>query len=198
MAPGVRTKSEADRKEQILTAARKVFREKGYEAANVSDIVGEAGVAQGTFYLYFPSKKDAVVELAWRPMEEMAQRVGAAANQAASFEERLRAVTRTAFQVAGQFPDLCRLIHHGADSALEEVKQSSMIQGMQQGMVKMFEEARDGGEMEPIDPEVATQLLFMMFPAAMQEAYRFDDGRDAKRIEEGFTQMVVSAFVRRC
>ena len=33
---------------------RKVLREKGYDSTTVSDIVKEAGVAQGTFYLYFP------------------------------------------------------------------------------------------------------------------------------------------------
>ena len=42
---------------QILNAAKRVFARKGFHAANVSDIVKEAGIARGTFYLYFTSKR---------------------------------------------------------------------------------------------------------------------------------------------
>ena len=58
-----RTETEAVRRAQLLTAARDVFREKGYDGARVSEIVQRAGVAQGTFYLYSPSKPDAAVAL---------------------------------------------------------------------------------------------------------------------------------------
>jgi AcrR family transcriptional regulator len=45
------------RREQILAAARKVFSLKGYHASSVADILDEASIARGTFYLYFPSKR---------------------------------------------------------------------------------------------------------------------------------------------
>lgn len=45
-------------KQKLLKAACAVFREKTYEKAKVSDIVARAEVAQGTFYLYFKTKKD--------------------------------------------------------------------------------------------------------------------------------------------
>ena len=45
------------RQDQILDAAKRVFARKGFHAANVSDIVKEAGIARGTFYLYFTSKR---------------------------------------------------------------------------------------------------------------------------------------------
>jgi len=44
-------------RERLLTAATEVFAAKGYIATRVSDIVRQAGVAQGTFYLYFKSKQ---------------------------------------------------------------------------------------------------------------------------------------------
>lgn len=42
---------------KLSQAAIEVFGERGYHAARVSDIVGRAGVAQGTFYLHFESKE---------------------------------------------------------------------------------------------------------------------------------------------
>jgi AcrR family transcriptional regulator len=56
------TRRRSERRNQILAAARKVFSLKGYHASSVADILGEAGIARGTFYLYFPSKR-AVFEL---------------------------------------------------------------------------------------------------------------------------------------
>lgn len=50
-------------KQKLFEAACRVFREKTYEKAKISDIVGEAEVAQGTFYLYFKSKKECLNEL---------------------------------------------------------------------------------------------------------------------------------------
>jgi AcrR family transcriptional regulator len=46
-----------ERRLDLLEAARKVFAEKGIPAATVSDVTEAAGVAKGTFYLYFESKE---------------------------------------------------------------------------------------------------------------------------------------------
>ncbi|MFH1619773.1 MAG: TetR/AcrR family transcriptional regulator [bacterium] len=46
------------RRQQILDASIKVLSRKGYRSASISDMVFEAGVARGTFYLYFDSKAE--------------------------------------------------------------------------------------------------------------------------------------------
>lgn len=46
------------RRRQLLGAARHLFLAKGFSHTSVSAIVREAGVAQGTFYLYFKGKQD--------------------------------------------------------------------------------------------------------------------------------------------
>jgi AcrR family transcriptional regulator len=53
------------RRQQLLQAATWVFARKGYRRAGISDIIARAGVARGTFYLYFNSKEQvflAIVE----------------------------------------------------------------------------------------------------------------------------------------
>lgn len=57
-APTKRELQKEERRKQILAAALKVFSEKGYHAANVSDVAAEAGVSQGTIYWYFESKEE--------------------------------------------------------------------------------------------------------------------------------------------
>lgn len=57
-----------------MRAAREVFAARGYHAAGVSDIIQKAGVARGTFYNYFESKR-AIFQAV---LEELMASVGAA------------------------------------------------------------------------------------------------------------------------
>lgn len=52
-----------DRRVELLSAAADVFVQKGFHEAKVSDVVAAAGVAQGTFYLYFKNKTDVLQQL---------------------------------------------------------------------------------------------------------------------------------------
>jgi AcrR family transcriptional regulator len=52
-----------ERRAQLVAAAREVFGQKGYHAATVDDITRAAGVAKGTFYLYFQEKREIYYEL---------------------------------------------------------------------------------------------------------------------------------------
>ena len=192
-----RTQSEAQRRRQILSAARSVFDEKGYESATVSDIVRMAGVAQGTFYLYFDSKKDIVVELARKPMADMADRLRRALIGDESFEETLRQFVRTGFEVGFENPDLCRLMHMGSEQteAHKQLEVESEVMQMARGM---FQRAIDAGDMSPMDPAVAIGMFHAIVSGAMQLAFATDPP-PASRQEIGRVteEIVVSAFVAR-
>ena len=54
----------AERKQQLLDAAARLFAEQGYAATRVVDIVDAAGVAKGLFYWYFDNKEALFRELA--------------------------------------------------------------------------------------------------------------------------------------
>jgi AcrR family transcriptional regulator len=56
-------KKTKERREQILKAGEKIFTEKGYAAATIPEIAQSAGVAAGTIYLYFPSKRELFIEV---------------------------------------------------------------------------------------------------------------------------------------
>jgi AcrR family transcriptional regulator len=57
------TLAKAERRAQILAAARNVFSRLGYHQATIDHVVAEAGVARGTFYLYFDDKRAVFSEL---------------------------------------------------------------------------------------------------------------------------------------
>lgn len=55
--------SKEDRRAQILGVARKEFARRGYHSTTIEDIVAAAGIARGTFYLYFADKRGVFEEL---------------------------------------------------------------------------------------------------------------------------------------
>ncbi len=59
-----------DKRQAILRAATKVFARKGYFNSKVADVAGEAGIADGTVYLYFKSKDEILHSIFDRAMEE--------------------------------------------------------------------------------------------------------------------------------
>lgn len=59
-----------DKREAILRAAIKVFAGRGYFNSKVADIAGEAGIADGTVYLYFKSKDEILHSIFDRAMAE--------------------------------------------------------------------------------------------------------------------------------
>lgn len=48
---------------RIMDAARTMFARKGFDATNVSDIVGKIKMSQGTFYYHFEDKKAVLLEM---------------------------------------------------------------------------------------------------------------------------------------
>lgn len=72
------SKKPEERRQEILDVAELLFRQRGFENVQVSDIVASLGVAQGTFYYYFTSKDDAlraILERNWAAFAEMASRM---------------------------------------------------------------------------------------------------------------------------
>jgi TetR/AcrR family fatty acid metabolism transcriptional regulator len=86
-----------DKRERILSAAERIFARHGFFAAKVSDVAKEAGVADGTIYLYFKSKDDLLISLFERRMLELTQALTAAIAGKPP-REQLRAFIRTYLQ----------------------------------------------------------------------------------------------------
>ena len=95
-----------DKREAILRAAIKVFAGKGYFNSKVADIAGEAGIADGTVYLYFKSKEEILHSIFDRAMEEF---ISEGKREIAEIEEadkRLRRIAELHLERLGADRDL--------------------------------------------------------------------------------------------
>jgi len=77
-APATPRGPSGDKRERILEASERIFARRGFFHARVSEIAREAGVADGTIYLYFKSKDDLLISLFESRMERVTQALTAA------------------------------------------------------------------------------------------------------------------------
>jgi AcrR family transcriptional regulator len=63
------------RRASVLRHAKRIFARKGYHRTNITDIITRAGIARGTFYLYFRNKRELFEELLAQALGELNQRI---------------------------------------------------------------------------------------------------------------------------
>ena len=93
-----------DKRERILAAAERVFARHGFFAAKVSDVAKEAGVADGTIYLYFKNKDDLLISLFENRMQQVNAALRSAVAKSKGPIEQLRTFIRTYLQLVHDEP----------------------------------------------------------------------------------------------
>lgn len=73
-----RAREKAQRRQEILQAARQEFFERGFHAPTVDDVAARAEVSKGTIYLYFVSKEEILAHLLLEGLELLLEEMQAA------------------------------------------------------------------------------------------------------------------------
>jgi TetR/AcrR family fatty acid metabolism transcriptional regulator len=103
-------KGSGDKRERILSAAERIFARHGFFAAKVSDVAKEAGVADGTIYLYFKSKDDLLISLFERRMAQVNATLREAIGSLSSPVDQLRAFILAYLQLVHDEPDAAEVL----------------------------------------------------------------------------------------
>lgn len=82
------------REDEIVAAAGRIFREKGYHATSVRDIAESVGLLKGSLYHYIRSKDDLLARLFDGLLEDTVRELEAIAAREADAETRLGAMVR--------------------------------------------------------------------------------------------------------
>lgn len=82
---------------QIIDAAVIIIAENGYHQAQVSKIARQAGVADGTIYLYFKNKEDILISLFQEKMGDFVERIRLKTAGIESAVEKLLVLVETHF-----------------------------------------------------------------------------------------------------
>jgi AcrR family transcriptional regulator len=150
--------SKGDRsRRRILAAAEDVFAEFGYHEASIVKITEAAGVAQGTFYLYFPSKKAIFAELLLDLNQRVRQAMTEGTRGARNRAEAERGGFAGFFRFTAEHPALYRVIRQAEFVAPDLMEHH--YQTIATGYVDGLRAAMAAGEIAPAEPEVVAWAL---------------------------------------
>lgn len=145
------SKPPQERRAELLAAARRLFDKNGTANTRVSDIVKSVGVSQGVFYYYFKSKQEIEQAVIRQVSAELSQQISAVMAADASFYSKMANLILLYLDVVDQFTgdneasvsaQDDEIIHQqlmvsGSESLLANAVQQLLLQGVQQGLVKV-------------------------------------------------------------
>jgi AcrR family transcriptional regulator len=140
-----------------VDAAEVVFGERGYERASIADITREAGVALGTFYVYFPDKKALFVEV----VDGLGERLRATLGAAVAGETSRLGVERRGLEAFFAFARRHRLLYRIVRQAefVDEALFRRYYRRIAEPYARRLSEAIGAGEVRPVDPEALAYCL---------------------------------------
>lgn len=159
-----------ERRAQLLDAAQQVFAAKGYHETKVSDIVAAAGVAQGTFYLYFDSKR-AVFDALIRSCAQTFAAAVAGFRPLAETEEAdaqaLESLARQIQVLLGMYRQNAALMHLLLIKApATDTEAYLAVEEMRRALAGVIEQnlrtAMLRGRVRPLDPRIAAESVVGM------------------------------------
>lgn len=156
-----RTRS-GDRRADLVEAALASFIAKGVNGASVDDIVGAAGVAKGTFYLYFDSKDSIVDAVAARMVDQVGDAVEAAAG-ASGLDPvaRVRSLGASLAEV-GRSPhelDLIEIFHRPENRAVHDRMADEIIIRLAPALERIVADGISDGSFRRQDPALAAAFV---------------------------------------
>jgi AcrR family transcriptional regulator len=145
---------------RLLEAAESVFAELGYHDASIVKITEAAGVAQGTFYLYFSSKEGIFEELVRDLNRRVRHAMAAGAERGRTRAEAELLGFRGYFEFAAEHGALYRIIRQAEFVCPHALRDH--YEAIASGYVAALGSAMERGEVEEMDPNVLAWALMGM------------------------------------
>jgi TetR/AcrR family fatty acid metabolism transcriptional regulator len=148
---------------QIIDAAVVVIAENGYHQAQVSKIAKQAGVADGTIYLYFKNKEDILISLFKEKMGDFVEKIENIIAGKTTATEKLLSLIETHFSMLSNDHHLAIVTQLELRQTNKElrVKINEVLKGYLQVVDKIIMEGIEKEEFaKELDVRLARQMIF--------------------------------------
>jgi len=152
-----------DKRDRILKGAIKVFAQNGFYATRVSEIAKEAGVADGTIYLYFKNKDDVLITIFEEGIGRLLTILRKVAESDEPFERRITSIIELQLGLLEEQRDLAEVITVNLRQSSSLLKQYAAPLFMQyiDVMARVVREGQDEGAFRPdLNSRVVARCLF--------------------------------------
>lgn len=184
-----------ERRQAIIDAATELFILKGYNDTSVSDIVKKVGVAQGTFYLYFPSKYHVRMAILERSMDAIVKASFENANPKWDPMTKLEYGIKGAFGVIEKYRDVIRVVHEGLPMLQYEEESSYKNKRLVEPLAGILKEGKEKGVFHFESAEVTANLIISLVEKAAFNAVFFNEPSGAPKMLPAVIGFVKKALI---
>lgn len=163
--------NKAEKKTRLLNNAYELFGTKGFSDTSISDIVKKAGVAKGTFYLYFKNKEDIRNQLVTDQSQKLFTNAINAMNteNLETFDERLIYIIDHVIEQLKQDDSILTFIDRDLSLGFYSKEIEKIFNDNAMGLYQMF---IDGIKREHIQVNNADMTFFMIVELISVTCYR--------------------------
>lgn len=167
-----KTKRGMETLDKICKAAEELFSEKGYYDTGIIDIATRAGIAQGTFYIYFNDKKSVFVYLINKLGKELKDIIRTNIKDSKDrYDEEYMGI-KTFLCFVGDHIGLFKVVWQAQFVDMELFKE--YYESFSKGYVKNIKKAQANGEMNDIDPVILSYCLIGIANFTALKSIEFD------------------------
>jgi AcrR family transcriptional regulator len=173
--PLIRRREPERKRERLLEAARSLFAERGYDATTTAQLAREAGVAEGTVFHHFPSKRALLEAVAGEYGRGLAARMFAGVDATAS-APAAEAMLRRAFAYVREQGALSRLLALTPDPTGWKAARAASRREIVSALASAFSAWHGRESLREFDPQITAELLYALVEAALTECFVYGDG----------------------
>lgn len=180
---------------KLLSAAEKVFGENNYEHASIVDITREAGVAQGTFYVYFASKHAIFAELVDELGARLRRQLAASVEGIDDRLEVERAGLHAFLLFVQEHRNLYKIVRQAefVDEGIYRAYYEKIASGYRQGL----RTAMKKGQLEKLDPEAIAWALMGIFDFLGMRWVLWEERMPPKKVLDDVFDFIARGLARR-
>ena len=189
------TKARSERYTELLSIARVILAEKGFEATTISEIVARAGVAQGTFYLYFPSKIALVAALNQEMNEHIVAAVREVTSQAQTAADVVATGVTAAFEQIEHYRDILHILHSQVALTQTLIHREQHFGVYHHLIAELIRQRQAFGDVDAaIHAEIAARLIAGLINHAADECYLYDTSTPSAKYKAEVIRFVQRAL----
>lgn len=182
---------------QIIDAAVEVIAENGYHQSQVSKIAKQAGVADGTIYLYFKNKEDILISLFKEKMGQFIERMEEEIKGKQTAKEKLALVITKHFSLLADDRHLAIVTQLELRQSNLELRQkiNDILKGYLNILESILTEGIESGEFkENLDIRLARQMVFGTIDETVTTWVMNDQKYDLTSLADKVLDLLVFGF----
>lgn len=176
-------KEAAERRNEILDVAERLFCTKGYDNTSTNDILAEIGIARGTLYYHFKSKEDILDAMIARLLDETIRKA-----EKIALDESMPVLERLTKTVLASNVDtktgdmILEQVHKPQNALMHDKMQEILISRLVPLFVKIVEDGMAQDLMYTEYPRDTMEMLLMYANTVFDDSIQYEEEEKQRKV----------------